>query len=439
MSIRKRQRDNSWQWALVGMLLGMGCCGMISVGLLATNIVSFGGQTVAAAITPTAIIVTATSAPATATPPVTATFIANNQPPAGNATPVATTFTAATIPPGSIQPTATAFAGTVIPPILPTQSGGAFPTPISGSPGPIDLTGGTAAPVGTGAANPPPASADIPKTELISLQGGTFNMGTTPEEAQRAVQDCIDRDGGACQFSSAEDSFPVHQVVVNAFFIERYEVTFTQYVAFLNKMGPNSHVNGCGGQPCVAVNGAGSGEKPNSYIRFDGLRYVVTTPLYVDRPVNYVTWYGADAYCKAIGRRLPTEAEWERAARGLQGRLYPWGDAWDETRARSSRPTNQGGPDLANNFPTGTTPEGVYNMAGNVSEWTADWYDPNQYRNTQPGAIDPKGPPSGEKKVTRGGDWDAVPFFLRAVHRREVDPRDPRNSIGFRCAADSNN
>jgi formylglycine-generating enzyme required for sulfatase activity len=188
----------------------------------------------------------------------------------------------------------------------------------------------------------------------------------------------------------------------------------------------------------VAVNGA---ETPGSYIKFDGTKYSVTTDIYLKRPVAYVTWYGASMYCHTIGRRLPTEAEWERSARNLDKRIYPWGNDWnpDAPKARTSRPKNEGGPDTVDSYKNGPSAEGVLNLAGNVSEWVFDWYDANYYKSqasTNP--IDPKGPntsPVG-RKVNRGGDWDALPFFARAVHRRDADPLQPTSAIGFRCAAD---
>ncbi len=445
-NLRRRTGSSAWQWLLIGIIFGMGCFSLIWLGAYVTNLVTIRvnlpGQQPESTPTLAVMVVTATSAPTTPTTPTTP------PPPPPSETP------AAAIQPTSdgvspLQPTLSG-GGTSLLNITPTVFSPVATQPIYEGAATIPFIGATSAatatfdggtfgtPAAGGAETPVVSLSTGPEvSELIFLQGGAFQMGTTPAEAARAVDDCRDRDKGSCDISYTEDSVPAHQVTVNSFWIDRYEVSFDQYVAFLNKLGPGSHLNGCGGFPCAAINGAGNqAERPNSYIRFDGLRYSVTVEFYTRRPVTYVTWYGADAYCKSIGRRLPTEAEWERAARGLQGRLYPWGDAWDPTRARTSRPENVGGPDLIDAFATGVTPEGIYNLSGNVAEWVADWYDPAYYRTIQPNAIDPKGPPSGTRKVLRGGDWDAVPLFARAVHRRDDDPLTPRNSLGFRCASD---
>jgi formylglycine-generating enzyme required for sulfatase activity len=281
--------------------------------------------------------------------------------------------------------------------------------------------------------------ASVTPTDLVFVQGGSFTMGTTPDEATRAIEDCQDRDAGVdCNIQYTEDSTPAHPVTVNSFYIERYEVTHDQFVTFLNTLGPSGYLNGCGGFACAAVQGGANADPDSqaSYLRLDGVRYGLTTELYSNRPVTSVTWYGADAYCRSIGRRLPTEAEWERAARGLEGRLYPWGSAWDPERARTSRPANAGGPEPVDAFRNGITPEGIYNMSGNVSEWTSDWYSATFYREVPANVIDPKGPVTGARKVFRGGDWDALPLFARSVHRRDEDPLRPRGYIGFRCAVD---
>ena len=157
-------------------------------------------------------------------------------------------------------------------------------------------------------------------TELLDIPGGTFTMGTTAAEVLTAVNACV-AEGGNCQISMGEDSSPPHQVTLNAFRIEQTEVTYEQYLAFLNWMGPRSHLNGCDGFACLAT----LNETDISNVTFDSANYRV--PATINRfPVANVTWYGARSYCKAIGRRLPTEAEWERASRGSDQRIYPWGN-----------------------------------------------------------------------------------------------------------------
>jgi len=454
--LRGRTRDGSWQWLVIGVVLGLGCSGVVCLGLYALNYVriTVPGQTDASAPTIQAVlVVTATALPATATshaeaptqvltttvpnastglaptdfkPVPTDNNTANTNPVSG-----ATASSAVQVP----NPT---LLGTAIQ--LPTTAPTATPTlaPLGGGNGPGASSGNpaTLAPVSAGASNNglPPS---ITPTELVAVPGGIFQMGTTQREIQQAVDDCVTRDKGKCDLSMGEDSFPPHSVTVNTFRLERYDVTYDQYIAFLNYLGPKSHLNQCGGNPCAAINDP---EHQGSYIKFDGTKYTVLSELYHKRPITYVTWYGAEQYCKTIGRRLPTEAEWERAARdgGTGDRIYPWGNDWDPTKARTSRPKNEGGPDDVTAYPNGVTADGIFNMAGNVSQWVNDWYESNTYKTVQPNAIDPQGPPSSSvgHKVVRGGNWDSLPFFARSVHRQDFDPLTAVGSIGFRCAAD---
>ncbi len=425
-ALRGRTRDSSWQWLMIGIVLGLGCASVFCLAAYASNLVVLNvpGQIALAPQTPTVIeverevtrvvVVTATEAPTEPSPAVL--------PPA--TTPTITPLIIAPTQPGGPAPIATN-----------TLQGILISTPTTAALGPL----GEQPVVGvTLPAILPTAPITVQPTELVNIPGGTFTMGTDLAEATRAIDDCRDRDGGTgCDIAFTTDSIPLHSVTVNSFALERFEVTYQQYVDFLNALGPRSHLNGCGGQPCAAVQGQGVGERPRSFISFDGTRYSVTTELYLNRPVAYVTWYGADAYCKFIGRRLPTEAEWEYAARRPDGRLYPWGNAWDPARARTSRPQNFGGPEPVNAFPNGISADGIYNLAGNVAEWVQDWYSPTYYgeQAANPGVIDPQGPPSGTLKVHRGGSWDALPLFARTVHRGDNDPLMPQLFIGFRCAA----
>ncbi|MCC6801198.1 MAG: SUMF1/EgtB/PvdO family nonheme iron enzyme, partial [Anaerolineae bacterium] len=170
-------------------------------------------------------------------------------------------------------------------------------------------------------------------SKLVAVNGGSFTMGTTTEEASQAVDECA-LYGKECNILWTQDSTPAHQVTLDPYQIENTEVSTSQYVAFLNWMGPDSHKTGCLGQPCANT----SVEQPEtSYVNFDGEQYSVKNPqFYSNHPVTQVTWWGAEAYCNALGRRLPTEAEWEHAARGADNNYYPWGFTFDAAQAMSS-------------------------------------------------------------------------------------------------------
>ncbi len=438
-SLRGRTRDSSWQWLVIGVVLGLGCSSVFCLAGYATNYIRFNlpGQDNGGAA-PTSVVQnpTATPAPATATLPPT-------QPPATTQAPTAAANSAGGVPSPTVfnppvtqgsgstavsvlAPSATTNATQLAPMAQATATSPAASVPATAVPSNVTI-GGTQVVQGPGP--------NIPQTDLVAIQGGIFTMGTTPQEAQLAVDDCTTRDKGKCELGMATDSIPAHTVTVNTYQIEKYEVSYEQYVAFLNYLGPNSHAKQCGGEPCAAIQDK---DHPGSYIKFDGTRYDVATEIYRNRPVSYVTWFGAKAYCEAIGRRLPTEAEWERSARSTDKRIYPWGNDWVPTNARTSRPTNEGGPDEVNAFKTGESVEGVFNLAGNVSEWVFDNYDPNYYKTLAPAALNPQGPSTGPTgtKVVRGGDWDKAPFFARAVHRQDADPLTVNGTIGFRCAAD---
>ena len=203
-----------------------------------------------------------------------------------------------------------------------------------------------------------------------------------------------------------EEQKPVHLVELDPFYMDLHEVTVAQY------------------RPCVD---AGVCAEPPSVNLCNWYEDVVDT-----HPINCMYWEDARAYCEWAGLRLPTEAEWEKAARGVDSRTYPWGEDLDRNKA------NYGGGAMrtleVGRHPEGVSPYGIHDMAGNVWEWVQDWYN-SHYYSTSP-VDDPQGPGSGSHKVLRGGSWHFLPHALRAFHREPYHPLDTDPDIGFRCVRD---
>jgi len=227
----------------------------------------------------------------------------------------------------------------------------------------------------------PPAGA------MVSIPAGEFTMGS--------------QDGDS-------DERPAHKVQLNAYSIDVYEVTVGQYEEFLR---------------------SGEARAPLDWNTMNQSRYQ-------KRPVSNVDWADAAAYCKWAGKRLPTEAEWEKAARGTDGRLYPWGNDPPTPLHANYGKTGSHNYDALSpvgTFENGKSPYGVYDMAGNVWEWVSDWYDSDYYKNSP--QQNPEGLPTGGFKVIRGGAWNTSARNLRSSDRY-WDPPTFRSLYfpGFRCA-----
>ncbi|MCA9920921.1 MAG: SUMF1/EgtB/PvdO family nonheme iron enzyme, partial [Anaerolineales bacterium] len=166
----------------------------------------------------------------------------------------------------------------------------------------------------------------------------------------------------------------------------------------------------------------------------DGTVQYIPTTGFSNYPANHISWYGAQTYCQSVGARLPTEAEWEYAARGVDGRIYPWGNsAPDETKAvfQSDSFDNMKPVDA---LPDGVSPFGLYNMAGSLWEWTADWY--NEFYYSEAPNDNPQGPETGFARVVRGGAWpyNNQAERIRTTNRLSLAPDFISSTVGFRCA-----
>ncbi|MBE9136539.1 SUMF1/EgtB/PvdO family nonheme iron enzyme [Nodosilinea sp. LEGE 07088] len=248
----------------------------------------------------------------------------------------------------------------------------------------------------------------------------------------------------------AEDTQPVHQVSLDSFWIDRDEVTNAQYAEFLNSLAiaplqdaPAGRVRS-GNLPQAAapvlIEGAeGNQQQPlialddeHSRIAIQNEQFVAQSG-YEQHPVTETTWRGAQQFCEWRGARLPTEVEWEAAARGKQGRLYPWGNDLP-TPERAVYGRRSGETAIVGTHAAGATPDGIHDLAGNVAEWTSTLYRPYPY-NPDDGReqLDNSG-----ERVTRGGDYvyDSAPNELTAYYRVGFSrtPDRGHRHIGFRCA-----
>ncbi len=208
---------------------------------------------------------------------------------------------------------------------------------------------------------------------------------------------------------------PVRVADISSFKIDKYEVTNLQY------------------RQCVTAGVC----TPPSMNGFDVIPDYYTSAKYNNYPVTYVNWFQAAQYCDWAGKRLPTEAEWEYAARGDDGRTYPWGDE-DPTceYAQFGECNNDDGlltPREVGSFAKGASPFGVMDMGGNMSEWVQDWYDVDAYRAFQDGDA-PVSPAAGISKILRGGSWWCESFRMNASLREPMTPVYRGGNVGFRCA-----
>jgi len=230
-----------------------------------------------------------------------------------------------------------------------------------------------------------PAAAKPPEGAMVVVPAGEFTMGSAAGDS---------------------DEQPEHKVHVDSFSMDVYEVTVGQYAAFLQAKGI---------------------DPPSDW-------KTLNQSANQKRPIANIDSTEASFYCKWVGKRLPTEAEWEKAARGTDGRAYPWGN-----EAPTPLHANFGKSEWNNHavlapvgsFEAGKSPYGIYDMAGNVWEWVSDLYDYNYYKVSP--SKNPTGPSTGGTRAVRGGAWNSNPRAMRSSNRSLISPTD-QGLNGFRCA-----
>ncbi len=282
-----------------------------------------------------------------------------------------------------------------------------------------------------GGSAPSPADAGLSQragrdgAPMVLVPEGAFRMGTSPEDIRRLLIACP-----GCKGGRTEDETPYRLVHLDAFYIDKYPVTAGRFARFeretrhrtvAEKEGWGWVLSDWKWARVRGVNwrNPGGGGSANS-----------------DHPVVQVAWEDARAYCEWARRRLPTEAEWEKAARGAGGRLFPWGNTWEPSRLihkGSGRGTTH---PVRRSYLAHDSPYGVSDLAGHVWEWIADWYEGDHYIRAP--ALNPQGPYSGTRRVKRGGAWNiATPFAFRGSFRDYHEPELRNNISGFRCAVDA--
>lgn len=275
--------------------------------------------------------------------------------------------------------------------------------------------------------------------EMLLVPAGEFSMGSAEDEMLHLLDDWP-----MAKRESLEREVPRHRVYLDAFYIDKYEVTKARFQQFVQATNHRTQAERDGwgwvytGQKDEQMTGAswrtprGPGQESAGQEQ---------------HPVVQVSWEDAKAYCTWAGKRLPTEAEWEKAARGAEGRIYPWGNQFDGTllNACDTHCEYEGKDDAVDDgyrytapvgsYEGGKSPYGVYDMAGNVWEWVADWFDKDYYKHSP--ARNPRGPNAGDQAVLRGGGWYGNALRVRASFRSKFAPETRHDNIGFRCAKSS--
>lgn len=297
-------------------------------------------------------------------------------------------------------------------------------------------------------------AADRPVVDgMVQIPAGEFAMGSNKEENLAMYRDANALNPFGFNDRLYVDERPMHNVTLPAFLIDKYEVTNAQYREFViatRHRVPNTW----------ARNGYNASNDYLAYLPLKELRQIATDKFKLDMdvttmtqkallselqkintardslPVTSVTWFDASNFCRWSRKRLPTEAEWEKAARGPKGFEYPWGNNWDAKKISTMSEDDQAPYSAVGSYPGDQSAYGVYDMAANVAEWVEDWYD-----------AYPDAPPSDIKffgktqRVVRGGmassgHYDSISVVFRAAKRTHLLPNTALIDLGFRCAKD---
>ncbi len=289
---------------------------------------------------------------------------------------------------------------TSVPSNTPASSTAAPSSPLAPTPLPLATT-----------PPPPPTASPAPATTSTPIAGATrvASADHMVEVFVPAGSFTMGNDSGA------PDQRPAHPVNLGSFWIDRTEVTNAMYALCVSA------------GVCAAPQQTRSISRPSYF----------GTSAFDNFPVLFVSWNQAQTYCAWAGRRLPTEAEWEKAARGPDQRLYPWGNQAPDPQRLNFGPSGLGDTVAVGHYPSNASPYGALDMAGNAWEWVADWYDPGYYAVSP--AQDPPGPaktgcPQGDCKVLRGGSWDSRDDQVTTTARLFFGPNDSRDAFTIRCA-----
>lgn len=260
-------------------------------------------------------------------------------------------------------------------------------------------------------------------SEMLLIKAGTFWMGGMEEDLASFARK---------EYLNYLAERPRHTVSISAFYMDKFEITQAQYTRFLD------HIEQTGDR---------SMDHPEQPDNLDHRqRYINSEMTAPQQPVVGINWYDAYAYCNWAGKRLPTEAEWEYAARGPGDtyRKYPWGNeapnegGISRANIRSTQSPEPDGHRYAapvGSYPDGASPFGIMDMAGNAEEWVHDWLNFQYYEKTE-GAKDPQGPLGGNNKVIKGGSYGSDPYHVR-IATRLYGARHPKTELlGIRCAQD---